>query len=42
MMQKEANGSALYLPVDKVNIEVLNLAGAELNNASTNPFFGAL
>lgn len=40
--QKDADGEALYMPVEKVNAEVLNLAGAELNNASTNPFFGAL
>ena len=41
-MQKDADGNGLYLPADKVNIEVLHLAGSELNNASTNPFFGAL
>ena len=40
--QKDADGNGLYLPADRVNIEVLHLAGSELNNASTNPFFGAL
>eukprot|EP00879_Flechtneria_rotunda_P025672 GHRR01027306.1.p1 GENE.GHRR01027306.1~~GHRR01027306.1.p1 ORF type:complete len:186 (+),score=60.47 GHRR01027306.1:425-982(+) len=32
----------LVLPRDQVNMEVLNSAGAEINNALTNPFFGVL
>jgi hypothetical protein len=30
------------MPREKVNVEVLNSVGGELNNALTNPFFGAL
>ncbi len=30
------------MPANKVNLELLSLAGAELHNARTNPFFGAL
>lgn len=35
-------GSSLVLPRDKVQMEVLNAAGGEINNALTNPFFGVL
>jgi hypothetical protein len=35
-------GGMLVLPRDKVNLEVLNAAGGEINNALTNPFFGVL
>jgi hypothetical protein len=35
-------GSSLVLPQDKVQMEVLNAAGGEINNALTNPFFGVL
>lgn len=40
--EPDASGSALYLPADKVSIDNLTVAGAELSNALTNPFFGAL
>ncbi|KAF5741277.1 UBX domain-containing protein 4 [Tripterygium wilfordii] len=33
-------GEFLYLPRDKVDMEVLNSAGFQLNSAMTNPFFG--
>ncbi len=33
---------ALTMAADKVNMDVLNGAGAALNDALTNPFFGAL
>ncbi|OAY68870.1 UBX domain-containing protein 1-A [Ananas comosus] len=32
----------LFLPRDKVDISVLNIAGSELNSAIANPFFGVL
>jgi len=32
----------LYLPDDKVDMEILNTAGSELKSAMTNPFFGLL
>jgi hypothetical protein len=35
-------GGSLVLPRDKVQMEVLNAAGGEINNALTNPFFGVL
>ncbi|KAK9791864.1 hypothetical protein WJX73_008748 [Symbiochloris irregularis] len=39
----EADGSqALFLPQDKATRDVLNVAGAELNSAMTNPYFGML
>lgn len=38
----QEEGGMLQLPRDKVNMEVLNSAGAEINNALTNPFFGVL
>lgn len=40
--QKDESGEALVMPEDKVNIQLLNVAGAEINNAMTNPFFGKL
>lgn len=33
---------ALVMAADKVNMELLNGAGAALNEAITNPFFGVL
>lgn len=30
------------MPEAKVNVEVLGIAGGELNSALTNPFFGKL
>ena len=35
-------GQTLFLPAEKVSKDTLNVAGAELNNALTNPFFGVL
>ena len=32
----------LTMPRDKVNMEVINAVGGEINNALSNPFFGAL
>lgn len=40
--EKEASGEFLVMPSEKVSVESLNAAGGELNNAMTNPFFGAL
>ncbi len=40
--QKDGSGEALVMSEDKVNVELLNAAGAEINNAMTNPFFGKL
>lgn len=40
--QKDEGGEFLVMPRDKVSVETLNAAGGELNNALTNPFFGAL
>ncbi len=40
--QKDAEGEHLVMPEDKVDVELLNVAGGELNNALTNPFFGKL
>ena len=39
-MQK--TDEALTMPRDKVNQEVIAAVGGEINNALTNPFFGAL
>ncbi|EIE21636.1 hypothetical protein COCSUDRAFT_30128 [Coccomyxa subellipsoidea C-169] len=39
---KDAGGEFIVMPRDKVSVETLNAAGGELNNALTNPFFGAL
>ena len=38
----EKDDEFLLLPRDKVDIVVLNTAGAELNSALVNPFFGVL
>lgn len=38
----EDDGETLTLPRDKVDATLINLAGAEINNALTNPFFGVL
>ena len=35
-------GEFLVMPQDKVSVPVLNAAGAELNSALSNPFFGVL
>ena len=32
----------MVMPPEKVNLAVLNAAGAELNSAISNPFFGVL
>ncbi|XP_059632154.1 uncharacterized protein LOC132274829 [Cornus florida] len=40
--EKIEGGEFLFLPRDKVDMEVLNSAGSELNNAINNPFFGVL
>ncbi|XP_031257516.1 UBX domain-containing protein 1 [Pistacia vera] len=40
--QKIEGGEFLFLPRDKVEMELLNSAGAELNSAINNPFFGVL
>lgn len=39
---RDATGEFLEMARDRVSIETLNAAGGELNNALTNPFFGAL
>lgn len=41
-LQKDEGGEFLEMPADSVNVETLHVAGAELNNALTNPFFGVL
>ncbi|KAG2444724.1 hypothetical protein HXX76_001468 [Chlamydomonas incerta] len=38
----EKTDEALVMPADKVNMELLNGAGAALTEATTNPFFGVL
>ncbi|KAJ1409560.1 PUB-like domain superfamily [Sesbania bispinosa] len=38
----EKTGDFLYLPQEKVDMELLNSAGFVLNSAMTNPFFGVL
>ncbi|KAF3435958.1 hypothetical protein FNV43_RR23050 [Rhamnella rubrinervis] len=40
--ERSEGGEFLYLPRDKVDMAVLNLAGTELKSAITNPFFGVL
>lgn len=40
--QRDADGEHLFMPESKANVEVLGMAGGELNNALTNPFFGKL
>jgi len=39
---KDESGEFLFLPQDKVDMLILNSAGAELNSAIVNPFFGVL
>jgi len=39
---KDESGEFLFLPRDKVEMPILNSAGAELNSAIVNPFFGVL
>jgi hypothetical protein len=38
----QRSDEALIMPKEAVDVEALNAAGGELNNAMTNPFFGAL
>ena len=38
--EKIDGGKFLFLPRDKVDLAVLNLAGTQLKSALTNPFFG--
>jgi hypothetical protein len=40
--QQDPNGEFIVMTPEKVNVQNLNVAGGELNNALTNPFFGAL
>lgn len=40
--EKDAGGEVLEMADSKVDIELLNVAGNELQNAMTNPFFGKL
>jgi hypothetical protein len=40
--EKLEGNEFLFLPRDKVDKAILNTAGAELNSAITNPFFGVL
>ncbi|KAK1256799.1 hypothetical protein QJS04_geneDACA024762 [Acorus gramineus] len=40
--EKIEGGAFLFLPRDKVDMAVLNIAGSELNSAIANPFFGVL
>ena len=40
--QKSSSGDVLQMEPGAVRQEVLTLAGAELNSALTNPFFGVL
>uniref|UniRef100_A0A0A8Y673 PUB domain-containing protein n=1 Tax=Arundo donax TaxID=35708 RepID=A0A0A8Y673_ARUDO len=40
--EKLEDNEFLFMPRDKVDKAVLNTAGAELNSAITNPFFGVL
>lgn len=39
---KDESAEILFLPRDKVDMPILNSAGAELNSAIVNPFFGVL
>ena len=41
-LQKGVSGEVLELPAEKVDAAVLQVAGEEINNALTNPFFGTL
>ena len=38
----QQEGDFLVMPAEKATADTLNAAGGELNNASTNPFFGVL
>nr|XP_023886140.1 uncharacterized protein LOC111998266 [Quercus suber] len=40
--ERTEGDESLYLPDDKVDMEILNTAGSELKSAMTNPFFGLL
>lgn len=40
--EKIEGGEFLFLPREKVDVQVLHTAGNELNNAISNPFFGVL
>lgn len=40
--EKIEGGEFLLIPRDKVDMAVLNSAGAELDSAIKNPFFGVL
>lgn len=40
--EKTDDGKFLFLPRDKVDLAVLNLAGTQLKSALDNPFFGLL
>lgn len=40
--QREPDGAALFMPRDAVDPAALAAAGGEVDNALTNPFFGAL
>jgi len=39
---RQGQGDALYMPREAADVSALNAAGTEINNALTNPFFGAL
>lgn len=41
-LHTQESGGLLCLPRERVDAEVLNAAGAGLNDALTNPFFGML
>ena len=40
--ERDAAGEFLVMPPEKVSLPLLNAAGAELNSALSNPFFGVL
>lgn len=40
--EKIEGGEFLFLPRDKIDSAIINSAGAELNSAINNPFFGVL
>jgi hypothetical protein len=40
--QREADGASLFMPREAADVGALNDIGGEINNALTNPFFGAL
>jgi hypothetical protein len=42
LVRSQKSDELLTMPRDKVSVEVLAAVGGELNNALTNPFFGAL